>query len=78
MSELCTKHQATFGATLTAALLHRGDDDPKEKKPYAVTDTYFIEFEGEPEDLLKAIAKLPMVEQVFTMEIKREIPGKEE
>lgn len=69
--QVSEKVQATFGAALTVSVLHHGDDDPKAKHPYALCDSYFIEFEGDPEDLIKAIAKLPMVEQAFKLEIKQ-------
>jgi hypothetical protein len=55
-----SKAQGTFGATLTAAVLHDMDDGHKA----AIIYTYHIEFEGDPNELAKMISKLPTVEFV--------------
>jgi hypothetical protein len=64
-----SKTQGTFGATLSAAVLHDMDDGHKA----AIVYQYHIEFEGAPEELAKAIAALPMVEEVAKLEIGKGI-----
>jgi hypothetical protein len=72
------QHQGSFGAVLTAAVPHLVDVDVKGWRPYTVMAEYFIEFDGDVEDLMKAISKLPMVEIVFAQVNGREVSAEED